>query len=955
MPSADKPAGTDTLSFGPFQLKASERSLIREGTAVAIGGRALDLLIALTARPGQVLSRRELVDLVWPDVVVEEANLRVHIAALRRLLGDGKEGARYIANVPGRGYVFVATVDRSKPQGAERPSPQPVARARHLPPLPHRLIGRTEVIVRLSSLLRSRRFVSVIGPGGIGKTTVALAVAHGLREELGDEAVRFVDLGSLTDADQVVGAVCSALGCVAPGADPAGALVAFLAGERTLIVLDSCEHVIETVAPLAERLFRQVPSVHLLSTSREALRVDGENVHLLAALESPAASAPSAAEALASPAVQLFVDRAASSGHWTELGDAEAQIVAAICRRLGGVALAIELVASRVGSYGIRGTADLLESGGELLLHGRSRGLPRHRTLQALHDWSFGLLSEDEQKVLRRLAVLVGPFTLEAAQAVAGEDEAERHRVGNALAGLVDKSLVQVSSASAAVHYRLLDTTRAYAAVKLGESGEQEAAARRHALHFVRFLGAQDRGELDFRGRDPATGAVHAGNARKALAWCFSPAGDLSLGIELAACAAPLFLDLSLLEECQRWSRQALASLSEAERGTRQELELQEALAMSSMYARGNSGEARAAIERGLALSEALDDARHRLHLLSGLNLFLMRLGDFKGAFAVAERAAAFAEATGGTVETVMATWMLAASHHMAGDQAAALDRCRLGFRLVSNLEPNQVTFFGFDHHLRALVTLSRCLWFCGFADQGLRTARQTIEEAERCRHPILRCIALLNCIPVLLWSGELEAAAGHAETAIHQAERHSLGPYRAAGLALRGEILVARGDPASGVPVLREALSAFHAYEHHVVTAATSRALAEGLLRCGRSEEAVAVIDRSLALAEQEERIFPLPDLLRARGEILLALPRPDRPEAEAALLRAIAYARRQSALSWELKAALPLSRLWVEDGRGGEARSLLEPLLGRFTEGFDAPDLLAAGRLLDEAGAGG
>ena len=411
----------DIVSFGPFRLAAEERLLLKDGAPVAIGGRALDVLIALTARAGEVVSGRELIDLVWPGVIVQEANLRVHIAALRKALGDGRDGSRYIVNVPGRGYSLVVPIRHSSTDSTlPIAAPASPARPRNLPAPLQALVGRNETVAALSSLLLSRRFVSVVGPGGIGKTTVAVAVANALRQEFGDDAVCFVDLGSLTDPADVPSAVASALGCSVQGPDPEPYIHAFLRDKRILIVLDNCEHVIEAAAPLCERLFGGAPSVHLLTTSREALRVEGENVHLLRPLDSPLDDTPSAVQALAWPAVQLFMERAASSGYRAELSDTDAPIVAKICRRLDGIALAIELVASRVGTYGIRGTADLLDGGAELFLPGRRDAQPRHQTLQAMLDWSFKLLSAYEQTVLSRLSVFVGQFTLGAAHSVAG-------------------------------------------------------------------------------------------------------------------------------------------------------------------------------------------------------------------------------------------------------------------------------------------------------------------------------------------------------------------------------------------------------------------------------------------------------------------------------------------------------------------------------------------------------
>jgi len=299
------------------------------------------------------------------------------------------------------------------------------------------MIGREDAVEALSMLLASRRFVSVVGPGGMGKTTVAVSVAHALLDEFGD-AVYFVDLGAVTDAAVVSSAVATAVGSFVQAQDPLPSLMAFLAGRRILLVLDNCEHVIDAAASLTERLYNDAPEVHILTTSREALRAEGEHVHLLTPLDYPTAREDlTAAEALATPAVQLFMERAFASGYTLELTDADAPTVAAICSRLDGIALAIELAGSRVGAYGLQGTADLLSNRFKLLWQGRRSAPPRHKTLAAMLDWSFNLLSDWDRRVLSRLSIFVGVFTLEAAQAVAADDQTDAIEVAEAISSLI--------------------------------------------------------------------------------------------------------------------------------------------------------------------------------------------------------------------------------------------------------------------------------------------------------------------------------------------------------------------------------------------------------------------------------------------------------------------------------------------------------------------------------------
>ncbi|MFK4525256.1 putative ATPase/DNA-binding winged helix-turn-helix (wHTH) protein [Bradyrhizobium japonicum] len=935
---------TEIVMFGPFRLSLAERSLMRGDTVIAVGGRALDILFALIEQAGHVVGKRDLINRVWPDSIAEEANLRVHIANLRKVIGDSQNGARYIANVPGRGYCFVAPVRRIEvTQNDSRQTSGAGASPRlRLPTRPH-IIGREETVAALSEMLASRRFVSIVGPGGMGKTTVALAVAHAMRDSF-DGAVCFIDFGALTDAALVVPTVASGVGCFVQAPDPTLGLLAFLADKRLCLVLDNCEHVIDATAELAARLFEEAPLVHLLTTTREALRVAGENVHFLLPLEGPPDKVhASVAEVLAAPAAQLFLHRAAAGGHRVELTSADAQLVADICHRLDGIALAIEIAASRVGAYGVRGISDLLDSPFKLLWQGQRNAIPRHKTLLAMLNWSYDLLSQDEQKVLRALSVFSGVFTVEAAQYLM-EDDRGALATAEALASLVDKSLVSIVSFDGQTYYRVLDTTRAYASAKLLASGEERDVAKRHALYYMSFLATLNAD----RAADQSAG-VYIGNVRAALAWSVSPHGDACIGVELAASAAPLFLRVSLLDECQSWCRCALALLVVGARGTLQELALQKALAVSLMFTRGNTLEVRETIERGLSVAESLGDIEYQLHFLTGLNLFLTRRGDFIAALTVAKRNAAVA-AGGGAASVARAEWMLGATTHMVGDQVAARRHCERGFELATILDATSVNYFGYDHRVRARVALARTLWLRGFPEQAIKAARQAIDEGAMSDHPVTLCISLLYVTYVFFWCGDLKTAEQLLERALAHTLKHSLPTYHAVGFAMKGELMVLSGSWADGVELLRTAVPALLADDHHVVATAASRALAEGLARCGKSDEAQAVIAEAVARTEQVGGTFELPDLLRAQGEILLANCQSEIEAAEDPLVRSLDLARRQSALGWELRSSIALARLFIARGSPSRARAVLIGAYEQFTEGYETTDLRTARALIDQ-----
>jgi predicted ATPase len=810
------------------------------------------------------------------------------------------------------------------------------------------MVGRDDTVRSLAEQLQMWRFVSIVGAGGIGKTTVAISVAYALANGFHD-AVFFIDLAALTDPQLVPTAVASALGLMVQTQDPLVGLLAFIGGRKILLVLDNCEHVIGVAAALAERVVSEAPQAHILATSREALQVEGEHVHLLYSLDCPPENAGlTAMEVLRYPAAQLFMERAAASGYSAALSDIDAPIVARICRRLDGVALAIELAASRVGSLGIRGTTELLDNRFNLLWYGRRTALPRHETLNAMLDWSYSLLSEREKVVLCRLSVFVGAFTRQAAGSVASETEADEADVIDTVTRLVAKSLVSTTVINESTYYRLLDTTRAYAAAKLGARGEAARIARRHAIFYSRFLEHDEIIQSLFGEHDLSGYAPHIGNVRAGLGWALAGYGDAAVGIELATWAAPLFFGLSLLGECRGWCERALTALDDASRGTRREMVLQEALAMSSMLSRGNSDQVRAELERGLALAEALEDRPRQLRLLVGLNLFLGRLGDVRGALAVAEQGGVIAQAAKHPAGTVWAECWVGNAHHFLGNQAAAQLHLERGTALAVELGTFNANFFVFDFRSIATIFLARALWLRGFSDQALRIVRRAIDEAASRDHPVPTCISLVYASTLLLWTGDLPGTSDLIEQLIVHARRHSLAPYWALSIALKGEIAIARDEPEAGLDLLRSALETLRAQQYNLQITGFIGALAEGLRKTGQFEEAILTINGAIARAKNSGVEFNLSELLRIKSQILAA--QHDRESAMNCLTEAIAVARAQSALAWELRSAMALARMLFEDGQRDRARHTLALVYDRFTEGFETADLRLARTLLED-----
>ena len=626
---------TAAYRFGSFELQPDQCRLLMDGRPVALGPRAFDLLLALVERAGQLVTKNELLDLVWPGLVVEENNLPVQISTLRKLLGP-----QAIATIPGRGYRWTLAPDDPTAQAAKSKSAAPASSAGStaIPDVPTEmpvLYGRSGDIVAVSDLIRRHALVTVAGSAGIGKTRLAQAVAHELEDAFVD-GVRLVELAPLADHDLVAATMARALG-IAVG-DPHTALdltVQALASQRLLLVLDNCEHLLEAVDRVVAALRKGAPRVHILATSQELLRHSDEHVYRLGALALPAEV--TAARARKAGAIELFAARVQALEPRFLVSDANVVAVVDVCRRLDGIPLAIELAAARVPLLGVEGVRDRLGERFRLLTAGSRLALRRHQTLRAALEWSYSLLSEPEQRIFDGLGVFAGGFSLESAQRLATDAEIDEWAVLDHLGALVDKSLVIADGGSA--RYRMLETTRAFALERLAARGATIPMLRRHAevmlTLFERFYrdivgGGASPGELLKRlGAD-------LDNLRGAIHWASGPGGDVRTAIALAGAsgAARGFLTNAGLQwEGWQWCKAlqpridatiptadaARFWLACAEQGMTASLEAsaQDAQRAIALYrdAQDRLGEFFAwhALLYSLTLAGRLDDARHAL------------------------------------------------------------------------------------------------------------------------------------------------------------------------------------------------------------------------------------------------------------------------------------------------------------------------------------------------------
>ena len=938
-----------SLCFGPFRLGIHERLLTRDGVEVEIGGRTLEVLIALIAKPGAIMSKDELIATAWPGVVVTQGSLRFQIALLRKILGDGVDRARYIANVAGRGYSFIAEVLHDAPShdtSSQRAPPADSLPSESLPAALSELFGRADDVAAIAARLASHRFVTIAGTGGVGKTSVAVEVGHGCRRH---GPVAFVDFASLSDPSLVPTAIATVLRLSVRSTDPTPALLAYLQHKDMLLVLDNCEHVIEVAAALAARIWQTAPQVRILATSREPLDVSGEYIFRLEPLANPPDRPDITVDMVqACSATCLFMARANASGAHVVLDAANARVVAGICRRLDGLALAIELAARRVVTYGLHQTAELLEQRLSLAWRGQRTALARQQTLRATLDWSFDLLDEREKTVLCQLPVFVGPFTLSAARSVVAAEPLDEEDVVEALASLAEKSLLAVDRSAMPVRFRLLESTRDYA---LSKSERQiPGLRRRHAGHARRHLEAIGAvGGAFSRDTAGASAIADMGNVRAALVWCFGPDGDLALGVGLAAAAVPAFLAMSLLAECHRWAERALDDLAREFRGSRAEMQLRAALGLSSMFTRGNTDEVRVALEESLALAQVLGDAPSQVQLLGSLQIFHERIGAFEVSLRHAERSAAVAANSADPTTISTANALVGLCRHLVGDQAGALALLQAAIAAPQSAVHSTTIYFGFDHRNRAGIALARTLWLQGQVVEATHTARRTVAQAEALGHPVTLCIALIWAVSIDLWAADLDSAEANIERFVDCASAHSLGPYLAVGRGFQSHVAIRRGrDPLDAVAVIRRSAQELKDARYELLSTDFLLALAEGLQAMGRDDEALVQIDSAIEDVRRNGDLFYLPELLRVRAMLLLRTDAARVDEVQACLRDSLDLARAQGALSWELRAATDLARLWASAEAWEPGRTLLGATIARFEEGLDTPDLLAAAALL-------
>jgi predicted ATPase/DNA-binding winged helix-turn-helix (wHTH) protein len=851
------------LHFAPFSIVPARRSLKRGEAVVSLGSRAIDILLFLIAHPGELKTNQEIVRHVWPDTFVDEANLRVHVSALRKALADTKAEPHFIANVPGRGYTFIARVERRSP------IPQvDLAQAREFRDVDTKaVIGRDSSIDIILSQLEKGRLVTVTGPGGIGKSTVAKAIAATLSGRL--KVIR-VELSEVASGDLVQTVVASALGVPSRSVDLIDSICGSLEVIPSLVVLDGCEHLIEDVTRFVEAVLQRTVSVRFLATSREPLRGSGERVHRLLPLDVPAFEMKPE-EALRFPAVQLFVERADACLGGYELTEDDTPIVIDICTRLDGIALAIELAAGRLESMGVASLGTSLNDCFKVLSRGRRTALPRHQTLRAALDWSFLLLNPAEQRALAELSVFRGRFSIYAAAAVLTDDAIDL------LATLVAKSLVVTEAGTTGQPYRLLDTTRIYAAEKLDESGEFNCTMTKLGNYLWELLEATA-STMHMHGTDEVLHdfAYLVPSLRACLDWALCGDGDRLLGARITVAALPLFFKLSLFDECIAAVTASIRYLdANPDRDEASRMKLYTALGWPQLITAHAPGRGVEAWTASAHIAEKLGNVDHQLRSTWGLWVDAVNRAEPDTALGLTTRFAELAVSSLDPADIVVGRRMKGATLHWLGRHAEAETILAAMLLEYESLPPARHAIrFQFDQRITARIVLSRCKWFLGREQEAMADVASTLDDADSIHHDasLTNALAEAAC-PLALMSGDDELAARYIGMLREHTKATMLDVWRTYADCFEAELLRRHGDNQTCLRQLRVGLQSlrtagFILFETMFVTT-EARALS-GL---GRDVEAVSVLDAALQKSRTSGEAWWFPELHRAKANIQLKM----------------------------------------------------------------------------------
>ena len=798
------------------------------------------------------------------------------------------------------------------------------------------LVGRDDVINSLANQSVRRHLVTIVGPAGVGKSCVASAIAERTASRYANGTVP-VDLASVDDERPLEVALASSLGIPPASSDPMGSLIAYLSSMELLLVIDNCEHLLGPLAYITEEIIRCAPKIDVLVTSREPLRCSGEWLYRLSPLGVPAEFPPvSIDQAMQSPAVRLFVQSAARSLSGFTLSAANMTAVAGICRQLDGIPLAIQLVAARVRNFSVEELARAVSRQPLLLARGwRSANVTHHASLQAALDWTYTRLTEEEQLVLRRLAVFRGPFSLQSAMGIAGVGLEERAHLPDTLLSLAEKSLVSLSPAEPRTPYRLLHVTRSYALEKLIAAGELNTLLRRHASHYCSALSASTQhGAPATREEFVDRHRYALDDIRAALEWAFSDAGDPDIAATLTVASLPALFHLCLVEEFQRWINGALEILRRSET-TSLIPQVRLHFALGALYLHvGCQPETvmPESMQRAVDIADRIGD-----ELLTVIARILQIVGHLQSgnpvvAVALLAQLGQFVACASEPLVGAMFDRVSAQAHHFNGDlvKARAHAQRALNYARQPVAVPIIYSAHSLDHRISMRIVLARNAWLEGRADEAVQIANECTELARLDRPFALAQVLALCACPVAFWRGDLTAARSFTEELLQCSRRFGFSANADFSRCYR---LVLGGLAGEDTALLGPAHPANSLQFDHLATVSDQW-----------------LNGATLARAEQGQAGWCTAEILRRHGEMML---RKGEPEvfhaADCRFRQALGVARAQGAHAWEVRICMSLARLHRRGAQYSAALQELEIAYGSLRGGRDDADAVEARGLLE------
>jgi predicted ATPase/DNA-binding winged helix-turn-helix (wHTH) protein len=934
----------ERFSFGRCEVSVAQHQIRYCGEVIAVGDRSFEILLTLAKARGRIVSKNELMAAVWPQRVVEANTLESHVSSLRKVLGTERGAIRTIA---GRGYQFVAEIVG---ESEDRYSGRETGLPARLSPL----VGRDAAISTLMQMVESDRLVTLLGTGGIGKTRLAIETARCLASSFPDR-VCLVELANLSSGEHVAMSVATALGF--PPADSRMLeyrVASVLSDKKILLVIDNCEHVIEAVARTVETVLRASPLLHVIATTREVLRVEGERIYQVPALEVPLLESDTVQDVTRHSAVQLF-DRRLRSAGFVENDDIEtARYKARICRYLDGLPLAIELAAAHALVLGIKCVAERLENRFELFNRGSRAVSARHQTLRGALDWSYDLLTESERQIFARLSVFAGAFSIETAQAIVSDEVMSPNVVLEEVVNLVSKSLLTAQTSGAVMNYRMLETTRSYAAERLADAGELSLAARRHAEH---FLSEFERVELDWD-RSESDQLLprfreYLDDLRFALRWSFSDRGDVALGIAIATAAVPYWMKIGHVAECKLNVENAIAQMkANGILDVKREMKLY--LALGGVFVFACAAErARPHFENARELATQVGDKVFNLKVLSGLWACTYLRGPFGLSLQYARQFEEACQTCDVPDDVITSHRMLGSAYFCVGDMSRAREHVESYLANASSISYASTLGFLLDGQVGAECVLAHTLWMQGFPSAAGEAMHRALERADRVGDALSCWFARLMCsCPLTLLMGGPSELRRQVDDLSNIARVYGMASWDAHVDVWEGIVLSAEGDAGAFERLIAPAFAKFSTWQFNASLTGLFTELCRQLVLNGKVTVAEDFVASAIARAERIEDGCSLPELHRLRGELELHAGRGGSElVAEAAFLLSLELAEGGGLLAWGLRAALSLGRLRQKQQRYKEAHDVVEQVRCRFTEASDTPDLIAADRFLSEA----